>query len=55
MLGLSDTEMVLAFSSSSNMMAASCHFAVATDWHSKLVRLSIQPLMTMQVRDYISM
>ena len=54
-LWLSDTETVLAFSSSSNMMAASCHFAEAMNWHGKPVRLHIQPPMTVQVRDYNAM
>ena len=34
MLQLLDIEMVLAFSSGSNIMAAMCHFAVAMNWQA---------------------
>ena len=41
-------------SSGFNMLAASSHFAVATTWCSKPVRLCIWSPMTMQVRDYLA-
>ena len=53
-LQLSDTEMVLAFSSTSNMIAMLCHFAVAMNWHGEPVKFPIWPLMPMQVRNYIA-
>ena len=49
-----DIKMVLAFSSSSNMMATSCCFAVAMNWCGEPVKLHMWPLMTTQVRDYIA-
>ena len=53
-LQLSDTKTVLAFPSNSDIMAASCHLAVATVWHGNPIKLHIWPLMSMQVRDYIA-
>ena len=53
-LQLLDTKTVLVFPSDLNMMAAYCHFAAAMAWHGKPGKLHIQPLMTMQVRDYIT-
>ena len=52
-LWASDTETVIAFSSSPMMAASQC-FAVAMTWNDELVWLHICPPTIVQVRDYIA-
>ena len=53
-LWISDTETILAFSSSSSIMAALQCFAVVMTWHIEMVQLHIWPPMTAQVKDYMA-
>ena len=53
-LQISDTETILAFSSSPSMMAALQCLAVAMTWCDEPFWLCIWPPMTIQVRDYIA-
>ena len=54
MQGVLDTEVVLTFQSSSEMMAATCLFAVAKGWCDEPIRPCIDPPRGKQVREYMA-
>ena len=54
MLWLSETKVVIAFSSTSELMAAMHLLDVDTAWHDKPIRLHIHPPTNTKVRDYIA-
>ena len=54
-LWLLDTETVLAFWSSSEMIAASCLFTMAMVWHDEPIKIHVHPPMGLQVREYVAL
>ena len=49
-----DTEIVLTFWCDLEMMAKTCHLAVAVAWHSEPIKLHIWPPTSVQARNYIA-
>ena len=49
-----ETKALLAFHSTSEMMAATCLLGVATVWHDEPIRLCINPATTTHLRAYVA-